>query len=51
MQFVQHNKSRKLVFLIPTGLTPGSHFLDVRARMPNSADLRSGRLDSPLTVV
>ncbi len=46
---VQKNKPSQLVFLVPT-LLPGTHNIEVRARMPGSTPLRIGRLDATLTV-
>ena len=47
---LQKNKPAQLVFLVPAGLLVGTHYLEVRARMRALADLRTGRLDSVLTV-
>lgn len=47
---VSTNKPGQLVFLIPAGLTSGEYSLQVRARLANSADTRSGTLDAVLSV-
>jgi len=46
---VQGNKPGQLVFLVPA-LPAGGYFVEVRARMTNGQELRTGRLDSVLTV-
>ena len=45
---VQKNKPSELIFLVPT-LAPGAYQLEVRARMQNGTELRTGRLDPLLT--
>jgi hypothetical protein len=47
---VQKNKPAQLVFLVPAGLVAGTYYLEVRARMRGGADLRTGTLDTVLTV-
>ncbi len=47
---LQKNKPAQLVYLVPAGLLVGTYYLEVRARMRALADLRTGRLDSVLTV-
>lgn len=47
----QKNKPGQLVFLVPTGLAPGEYHLEVRARMRESSEIRTGRLDATLVVV
>lgn len=46
---VQKNKPAQLVFLVPA-LMPGTYYLEVRARVGGGTQLRSGRLDTTLTV-
>jgi hypothetical protein len=48
---IQRNKPSQLVFLNPTCLAAGDYFMEVRARTRSAAELRSGRLDSALTVL
>ena len=51
---VQKNKPGQLVYLTPPatiGFPVGPYFLEVRARMRNTLQLRTGRLDETLTVV
>nr|MBA3727297.1 hypothetical protein [Armatimonadota bacterium] len=51
---VQKNKPGQLVFLVPAAgptFLPGTYFLEVRARQKDALQLRSGRLDSTLTVI
>jgi DNA-binding domain/Domain of unknown function (DUF4469) with IG-like fold len=45
---VQKNKPSELIFLVPA-LAPGAYQLEVRARMQNGTELRTGRLDPLLT--
>ena len=48
--YVQQNQPAQLVFINPDTLTPGQTYqIQVRARMRDSAHLRTGRLDQPLT--
>jgi len=47
---VQKNKPSQLVFLSPMDLRKGDYYLEVRARMRDSAEVRAGRLDAVLTV-
>lgn len=47
----QRNKPSQLIFLNPVGLAAGDYFMEVRARARANADLRSGRLESTLTVL
>jgi len=46
---VQTNKPGQLVFLVPA-LSAGGYFIEVRARLQGGQGLRTGRLDSVLTV-
>lgn len=46
----QRNKPGQLIFLVPTPLASGDYFIEVRARINNGNELRSGRLESVLTV-
>lgn len=46
----QRNKPSSLVFLIPSGLVPGTYQLEVRARISGGTELRTGRLEATLTV-
>ncbi len=46
---VQKNKPSELVFLVPL-LTPGTYHVEVRTRLQNGSELRTGRLDIALTV-
>jgi hypothetical protein len=49
---IQRNKPAELIFLVPTaGLAIGTYFLEVRARIASGLTLRTGRLDSIITVV
>ena len=43
------NKPKRLIFLLPA-LAPGLYWLEVRARVNHSNELRTGRLDQALTV-
>jgi hypothetical protein len=47
---VSTNKPGQLVFLIPATLASGEYSIQVRARIFGSADIRSGNLDSTLSV-
>jgi len=46
----QRNKPSQLVFLVPAGMSSGDCHLEGRARMTNSTELRTGRLDPVRTV-
>jgi hypothetical protein len=46
----ERNKPGQLVFLVPGALPGGSYYLEIRARMTNSTELRAGRLDGLLHV-
>nr|VFJ59531.1 MAG: protein of unknown function (DUF4469) with IG-like fold [Candidatus Kentron sp. FM]VFJ59998.1 MAG: protein of unknown function (DUF4469) with IG-like fold [Candidatus Kentron sp. FM]VFK11913.1 MAG: protein of unknown function (DUF4469) with IG-like fold [Candidatus Kentron sp. FM] len=46
----QKNKPAQLVFLVPAGLLAGDYALEVRTRVKDSGELRTGRLDATLTV-
>jgi len=46
---VQKNKPSQLVLLNPD-LPSGDYYLEVRARLRDNAELRTGRLDAVLTV-
>ncbi len=50
MTTVQKNKPAQLVFLVPAGLLAGTYYLEVRARVRGGTDLRTGTLDTVLTV-
>lgn len=45
------NKPANLIFMIPDTLTSGEYRLEVRAKLQNINDTRSGRLSAPLTVI
>lgn len=47
---IQANKPRSIVFQVPSALAPGAYRLEVRARMRDSEDLRTGTLAAVLTV-
>ena len=47
---VQRNKPAQVVFLVPAGLVAGQYRLEVRVRISGGTELRSGRLDTVLTV-
>lgn len=46
----QRNKPGQLIFLVPPPLASGDYFIEVRARINNGNELRSGRLETVLTV-
>jgi hypothetical protein len=48
---VGSNKPGTLMFIVPQGLAPRDHTLEVRAVLRGTRDLRSGALDAVLTVV
>ncbi len=50
MNVVQENKPSRLVFLSPAAAPASDYYLEVRARMSNGKELRTGRLDATLTV-
>jgi len=45
----QRNKPGQLIFLNPTGLAAGDYFMEVRARVRGTTELRSGRLEDVVT--
>ena len=48
VEFVYHNKPRKLVFLVPTGLTASTYFVEVCARSNPNGPVRAERFGTPL---
>ena len=48
MATVVENKTKKLVFKIPE-LPSGTYQMEVRTRLANSSELRTGRFGDPLT--
>ncbi len=56
VSMVTYNKPGRLDFVVPATLIPGTYNLEVRARMgrppagPDTRELRTGRLDTTLTV-
>lgn len=46
--FVHHNKPRKVIFLVPQGLSAATYYIEVRARSNPNAKMRTGRLDVAL---
>ena len=48
VEFVHHNKPRKLVFLTPMGLTASAYYVEVRVRPNPNGPVRAGRFDTPL---
>lgn len=47
---VQKNKPSQSVFLVPAALLAGTYNLEVRARIGGGTELRTGRLDTVLTI-
>ena len=50
MPQVQKNKPAQVVFLVPATLVAGTYDLEVRARVGGGTELRTGRLETVLTV-
>ena len=47
---IQKNKPSQSVFLVPAALLAGTYNLEVRARIGGGTELRTGRLDTVLTI-